>query len=328
MTLQRRAWLKAVWAVTAATAASAAPRLAQANNWPTKPVRIVVPVAPGGSLDTLARTVAKELTARLGQAVLVENLPGAGSNIAFGHVAKAAPDGYTLLLGWDSLVINPSLYPNVPYTLAQFAPITLAITSPQVLLVGTRLPAKTLAEFLDIARTAPARVTLANAGNGSPGHLAGTLLETRGRVRFTNVPYQGGGPAVNDLLAGHVDALFVTLPAALQHVKSGRLRALGVSSATRSTGAPEVPTLAEAGLPGYELNSWQGFLAPAGTAAEVIATLSKTIVEVLRDPAIKAQLVAQGFEIVGSTPEALARELVVQTPRWAQLVKDSGARIE
>jgi tripartite-type tricarboxylate transporter receptor subunit TctC len=312
----------------ASAVAVVTPRFAAASNWPTKPVRIIVPVAPGGSLDTLARTVAKDLTTRLGQSVLVENVPGAGSNIAFAHVAKAQPDGYTLLLGWDSLIINPSLYPSVPYTLSQFAPITLAITSPQVLLVGTKLPAKNLAEFLEAVRAAPGRITLANAGNGSPGHLAGTLLETQAKVKFAHVPYKGGAPAVSDLLAGHVDALFVTLPAALQHVKSGRLKALGVSSATRVTGANEVPTLAEAGLPGYELNSWQGFFAPAGTPADVIATLSKGIVAVLNDSATKAQLVAQGFEIVGSTPDALARELAVLTPRWAQLVKDSGARVE
>jgi tripartite-type tricarboxylate transporter receptor subunit TctC len=312
----------------AGTAFAVAPRLAAASPWPATTVRIVVPVSPGGSLDTLARTVAKELTARLGQSVLVENVPGAGSNIAFAQVAKAPPDGYTLLLGWDSLIINPSLYPSVPYTLEQFAPITLAITSPQVLLVGTKLPLKNLTAFIDAARAAPGRITLANAGNGSPGHLAGTLLETQAKLKFAHVPYKGGAPAVTDLLAGHVDALFVTLPAALQHVKSGRLKALGVSATTRSTGAPEVPTFAEAGLPGYDLNSWQGFFAPAGTPADVVATLSKAIVASLNESAVKAQLVAQGFEIVGSTPEALARELAVLTPKWAQLVKDSGARID
>ncbi len=324
----RRTFVLSSLAGLTALSATLAPQPASAGDWPARTVRVVVPVPPGGSLDTLARTVAKGLTDKLGQTVVVENLPGAGSNIAFSHVARATPDGYTLLLGWDSLIINPSLYPSVPYTLGQFTPITLAITSPQVLLVGPKLPVKDLAGLLDAARAAPGRITVANAGNGSPGHLAGTLLETRADVKFTHVPYKGGAPAVADLLAGHVDALFVTLPAALQHVKAGRLTALAVSSARRSTGASQIATVAEAGVADYDLNSWQGFFAPTGTPAEVVNKLSAAIVEVLRDPATQAQLVAQGFEIVGSTPEALARELDVLAPKWAQLVKNSGARIE
>lgn len=303
--------------------------VAQAKtDWPSKPVRIVVPVSPGGSLDMLARTLAKELQPRLQQPVVVDNVPGGGSNIAFGQVAKAQPDGYTLLLGWDSLIINPSLYSSVPYTLQQFSPVTLAITSPQVLLVGSKLPVKDLKEFIDAARKADGKLTLANAGSGSPGHLAGTLLETHTGVKFTNVPYKGGAPAVADLLAGHVDALIVTLPAALQHVRSGKLKALGVSSARRVGGAPEIPTLAEAGLPGYELNSWQGFFTPAGTPGDVVKRLHKEIVAALNERSIREQLVQQGFEIVGSSPEELARELAVLTPRWAKLVQDSGAKVD
>lgn len=296
--------------------------------WPTKPVRIVVPVPPGGSLDTLARGISKQLSAKLGQTVVIENVAGGGSNIAFGQVAKAAPDGYTLLLGWDSLLINPSLYTSVPYKLEQFAQISLAITSPQVLLVGSKLPAKTLSDFLRIAREKNGGLTLANAGSGSPGHLAGTLFEKLTGVKFTNVPYKGGGPAVADLLAGHVDALMVTLPAALQYVRHGKLIALGVTSATRSTGASEIPTLAEAGVAGFELNSWQGLLAPAGTPNSVIAVLNDALVGVLRDPAVRDQLIAQGFEVVASTPETLATALTTLAPRWAQLVKDSGARVD
>jgi tripartite-type tricarboxylate transporter receptor subunit TctC len=298
------------------------------TGWPTKPIRIVVPVPPGGSLDILARAIANGLSPRLHQPVIVENMAGAGSNIAFGHVAKAQPDGYTLLLGWDSLIINPSLYTSVPYTLQQFSPITLAITSPQILLVGPKLPVKNLKEFIEAAKKASGALTLANAGSGSPGHLAGTLLETLTGVKFINVPYKGGAPAVSDLVAGHVDALMVTLPAALQHVRSGRLKALGVTSAKRSTGAPEIPTLAESGVPGYELNSWQGLFAPTGTPPEIIANLNKNIVEVLRERTVKDQLVTQGFEIVGSSPEGLAKELSTLTPRWAKLVQDSGAKVD
>ena len=297
-------------------------------SWPNKPIKIVVPVPAGASLDNLARTIAKGLSEKLGQSVIVENMAGGGSNIAFGYVAKAQPDGYTLLLGWDSLTINPSLYSSVPYRLEQFAPITMAITAPQVLLVGPKLPVKNLRSLIETARLNPGKISLANAGSGSPGHLAGALLESTANIQFLNSPYKGGAPGVADLLAGHVDAMFVTLPAALQQVRSGRLTALGISSAKRSTGAPTIPTIAEAGLPGYDLNSWQGILAPAGTSNQIIQKLNKDIVSVLLNPATKEQLVSQGFEIVASTPEYLAKQLALQTPKWAKLVKDSGARVE
>jgi tripartite-type tricarboxylate transporter receptor subunit TctC len=298
------------------------------SNWPNKPIKIIVPVPAGASLDNLARTIAKGLSEKLGQSVIVENMAGGGSNIAFGYVAKAQPDGYTLLLGWDSLTINPSLYNAVPYRLEQFAPITMAITAPQVLLVGPKLPIKNLRSLIETARLNPGKISLANAGSGSPGHLAGALLESTANIQFLNIPYKGGAPGVADLLAGHVDAMFVTLPAALQQVRSGKLTALGISSAKRSTGAPNIPTIAEVGLPGYDLNSWQGVLAPAGTSNQIIQKLNKDIVAVLLNPATKEQLVSQGFEIVASTPEYLAKQLALQTPKWAKLVKDSGARVE
>ena len=298
------------------------------NNWPNKPIRIIVPVPAGGSLDILARTLAKGLTNSLNQAVIVENMAGGGSNIAFGYVAKAAPDGYTLLLGWDSLAINPGLYPALPYKLDQFAPITLAITAPQVLVVGPKLPVKNLKTFIEVARRNPGAISLANAGNGSPGHLAGTLLESMADIKLSNIPYKGGAPAVADLVAGHVDALMVTLPAAIQQIRSGRLNALGISSAKRSTGVPEIPTIAEAGFTGYDLNSWQGILAPAGTPNEVIALLNQEMVKILKDPAVKKQLVSEGFEVIASSPKTLAEYLATSTPKWAKLIKDSGAKVD
>jgi tripartite-type tricarboxylate transporter receptor subunit TctC len=298
------------------------------NNWPNKPIRIIVPVPAGGSLDILARTLAKGLTSSLNQAVIVENMAGGGSNIAFGYVAKAAPDGYTLLLGWDSLAINPGLYPTLPYKLDQFAPITLAITAPQVLVVGPKLPVKNLKTFIEVARRNPSAISLANAGNGSPGHLAGTLLESMADIKLSNIPYKGGAPAVADLVAGHVDALMVTLPAAIQQIRSGRLTALGISSAKRSTGVPEIPTIAEAGLAGYDLNSWQGILAPAGTPNEVITLLNQEMVKILKDPAVKKQLISEGFEVIASPPKTLAEYLAASTPKWAKLIKDSGAKVD
>jgi tripartite-type tricarboxylate transporter receptor subunit TctC len=255
-------------------------------------------------------------------------MPGAGGNIAFGHVAKAPPDGYTLLLGWDSLIINPSLYPSVPYTLEQFAPITLAITSPQVLLVGSKLPVKNVKELVNAAKKAPDGLTLGNAGNGSPGHLAAGLLQTHTGTKFIHVPYKGGAPAVADLLAGHLDALIVTLPAALQHIRTGKLTALAVTSAKRSTGAPEIPTMDEAGITGYELNSWQGFFAPAGTSEELITRINSAIVEVLRDRPVQDQLVDQGFEVTASTPDTLAKEIAKLAPRWSRLVRETGAKVD
>ena len=312
-----------------ATATSLFPLVARASApWPNKPIRFIVPAAPGGSLDILSRTVAKELTIRLNQTVFVENMPGGGSNIAFGYVAKAAPDGYTLLVGWDSLAINPALYLTLPYKIDQFAPVSLAITAPQVLVVGPKLPVKNLKTFIEVARRDPNGLSMANAGNGSPGHLAAALLESKAEIKFNNIPYKGGAPAVADLLAGHVDALMVTLAAALPHIESGRLTALGVSSAKRSTGAPNIPTIAEAGLAGYELNSWQGFLAPAGTPNEIIRLLNKEIVASLNDPDTKKKLIADGFEVVASSPKALADYLASSTPKWAKLVKDSGAKVD
>ncbi|CAN0477059.1 unnamed protein product, partial [Phaeothamnion confervicola] len=216
-----------------------------------------VPVPPGGSLDILARTLGKELSPALGQPVVVENVPGAGGNIAFAQVANAVADGHTILHGWDPLAINTSLYATVPYKLSQFAPITLAITSPQVLVVNPKVSASNLEELLALARKKPGTLSLASPGNGSPGHLAGTLLESLTGADFVHIPYKGGGPAMADLIAGHIDAAFVTLPAALQHSRSGRVRAIGVTSRTRSAGAPEIPTLAESGVRQYELSSWQ-----------------------------------------------------------------------
>jgi len=319
-------WLRALG--FAATAALLIPAVSMAQSWPTKPVRIVVPVPPGGSLDILARTLAKELSPALGQPVVVENVPGAGGNIAFAQVANAAADGHTILHGWDPLVINTALYGSVPYKLAQFTPITLAITSPQVLVVHPKVPAATLEELLALARKKPGFLSLASPGNGSPGHLAGTLLESLTGADFVHIPYKGGGPALADLIAGHVDGAIVTLPAALQHSRNGRVRAIGVTSRARSAGAPEIPTFAEGGVRQYELNSWQGFFAPAGTPDAVIARLNREIVQILRNREVKSQLEAQGFDVVASSPEVLAQELQNGTPRWSQLVKRSGAKVD
>ncbi|HMN81846.1 MAG TPA: tripartite tricarboxylate transporter substrate-binding protein [Burkholderiaceae bacterium] len=313
----------------AALAPLALARPVAAQPFPSRPIRILVPVPPGGSLDLLSRTLAKVLPARLDQPVVVENHAGAGGNIAFGLAAQAPADGHTLLHGWDPLVINPPLYGKVPYRLDQFAPITLAVTSGQVLVTHPgRVPATDFGGFAALAAARPGALTIGTPGSGSPGHLAMSLLETSTGLKFVHVPYKGGGPAIADLLAGHLDAAFVTLPAALAHVRADRLRAIGLSSPRRSTGAPQIPTFQEGGVRGYELDSWQGFFAPAGTPVDAIGRLNREIVAALTEPALREQLVGQGFEVVGSPPQRLAQELTAGADRWAELVKSSGARVD
>ena len=293
--------------------------------YPARAIRIVVPVPPGASLDTLARTVGARLNARFGQTVLVDNQPGGAGNIAYGTVAKAAPDGYTLLLGWDGLQINVGLYKSLPYQLSNFAPITMAITTPQILVVNKSLPVRDLREFIALAKRQRGKITAASPGSGSPGHLAGALFMTLTGTELVHVPYKGGAPAVIDVLAGHVDSLFVSLPAVIQHVRSGKVHALGVSTPARAPTLPNVPTLAQGGIKGYELVSWQGLLTTAGTPPEIINLLSTETVQILRSPEVKDILAPQGYEIVASTPAVLEAELKKGTEKWLQLIKQSGA---
>jgi tripartite-type tricarboxylate transporter receptor subunit TctC len=332
MTGTRRSALAAL-----AAAALAVPALAASEGgldapakpsaaWPRRPVRLIVPVAPGGSVDGLARLLARPLTDALGQSVVVENHPGAGGNLAFEMVANAAPDGHTLLVGWDSVAINPALYGRVPYDpLRDFAPVAQTARAAQVLAVRPDLPADSLPEFLALSRRRP--LSLGSPGNGSIGHLASELLRSRAGGEWTHVPYRGGGPASADLLAGHLDALFLTLAAVIEHVRAGRMRALAVSTAARAAALPEVPTVAEAiGLADYDLVSWQGLLAPAGTDPAVVARLNREVNRALADPAVSARMAAQGMEPAGGPPEALAATLRADVARWPALVRAANAR--
>ena len=314
------------------TAASLLPGVAsgsEAPGWPDRPLRIIIPVAPGGSLDILGRVFARHLTASLGQPVVAENLPGAGSNLAFELVARARPDGLTLLVGSDPLTINPSLYRRPGFDpVRDFAPITELVRAPQVLVVRNSLPALDFAQFLTLAREAQGRMTLASQGNGSIGHLAGAVLTQRTGITFTHVPYRGGGPAVLDVVGGHVDALLVTLPAAIEHIRGGRLRALAVSAANRSPALPEVPSIAERGLAGFDVVTWQGILAPAGTPEPIIRRLHAALVEALRRPEVAASLTSQGFDITGTTPEAFADLVRAEAARWPGIVRLAGASLD
>ncbi|MBR0681851.1 tripartite tricarboxylate transporter substrate binding protein [Roseomonas eburnea] len=308
------------------------PRPARAADpgWaPDRAVRIVVPVAPGGSLDILGRLLARHLTPRLGQPVVAENHPGAGSNLAFELVARARPDGLTLLVGSDPLTINPALYPRLGFDpVRDFAPIIEAVRAPQVLVVNPRSPATDLATFVGWAREAEGRLSVASQGNGSIGHLAGALFAQQAGITFTHVPYRGGGPAVVDLVAGHIEALFVTLPAAIEHIRSGRLRALAVTSAERAPALPQVPTIAEAGLPGFDVVTWQGILAPAGTPPAAIARLAAELGAVLALPEVAGDLTRQGFTVTAHGPERFAALVRNEAARWPGVVRRAGARLE
>ena len=308
------------------------PRLAgaQAAPWaPDRPLRVVIPVAPGGSLDILGRVLARHLTTRLGQPVVAENHPGAGSNLAFELVARARPDGLTLLVGSDPLAINPALYPRVGFDpVRDFAPVIEAVRAPQVLVVNPRSPVTDVASFIDWAKEQEGRLTVASQGNGSIGHLAGALFAQQADLRFVHVPYRGGGPAVIDLIAGHVEALFVTLPAAIEHIRGGRLRALAVTGAERSAAIPDVPTVAETALPGFDVVTWQGILAPAGTPQAAIDRLAAELAAILALPEVADDLARQGFAVTADGPDRFAALVRAEAERWPVLVRRTGARSE
>lgn len=318
-----RRGLGAVAAALAARGASAQPA------WPTRPVRLVVPVPPGGSVDALARVLARHLAELLGQPVVVENHGGAGGNIAFEMVANARPDGHTLLAGWDSVAINPAVYRNLAWDpLRSFAPVVQSVRAAQIIAVRPELAARDLAGLLALARTRP--VTVGTPGNGSIGHLTLELLRARlgPDVALTHVPYRGGGPAITDLLAGSIDALSLTLAAVTQHVRAGRIRGIGVSTAARAPALPDVPTLAEQGMAGFDVVSWQGLLVPAGTEAAVVARLNEATNRVLAMAEVAQQLSGQGLDPVGGPPAVLAALLAADVARWPEVVRAAGVRLD
>ncbi|MCW8087395.1 Bug family tripartite tricarboxylate transporter substrate binding protein [Sabulicella glaciei] len=300
----------------------------QAQSWaPTRPVRLVLPLASGGSLDALARLIGAKISPALGQPVMVEPRPGAGGNLAFEHVARAAPDGHTLLVGWDSLVINPALYGRVTYDpLRDFVPVIQTIAAPQTLVVRAEGP-RDLPALLAAARSGP--MSWASPGNGSIGHLTGEMFRGAAGLRdFEHVPYRGAAPAATDLLAGVVDALWVSLPAVTEHVRDGRFRALLVTGEARSPALPAVPTAREAGFADLVVVSWQGLLAPAATPDAVLGRLNAEVNAALATDDLRSWLAAQGSEPVGGQPEILAAQLRADLPRWAEVVRRSGAKLD
>ncbi len=315
----------------AATLAILAPHAARAADaYPAKPVRFVVAFPPGGGTDIIARAIAQKLAERIAQQVVVDNRPGAGGNIGTDIVAKSAPDGYTMLMGSAGpLAINASLFGKMPFDpIKDLAPVTLAASTPNVLVVHPSLRAATVKELIALAKARPGEINFASSGHGTPAHLAGELFNSMVGVKMVHVPYKGAAPALADLLGGQVQLMFSTMPPALPHVKDGKLRALAVTSAKRSPAAPDLPTLDEIALPGFEANTWHGVVVPAGTPATIVARLNREIVAILHLPDVVERFSSQGAEALGSTPEEFAAYIRSETLKWAKVVRDSGAKAE
>lgn len=297
--------------------------------WPSKPIILVVTYPPGGGADTMARLLAPKLGEALGQTVVVENKPGASGQIGATAVARAAPDGYTLMLDASSFAVNPALYAKIPYdTDKAFRPIGVVALFPNVLLVNAQFPANSVADLVNAAKARPDAVAFASSGNGSAQHLAGALFESAAKVQMAHIPYKGGGPALNDVVGGQVPVFFGNLASTLGHIQGGKLRALAVTSAKRSPILPDVPTLAEAGIQGAEVYEWNVVLAPAGTPEAVVSKLSAALQKALESPDIKARIAQLGGEIQKTTPDAAQSFVRQQMALWARVVKARGIALE
>ena len=303
---------------------------ALAQAYPTKPVTIIVPFAAGGTTDILARIIGQALTAELGQSVVVDNRAGAGGNIGGQAAAKATPDGHTLFMGTvGTHAINASLYKKMPFDpVKDFAPLTRVANVPNLLVANPAQPYKSVKDLIAYAKANPGKVNFGSSGNGSSIHLSGELFKSLAKVDMQHVPYKGSAPAVTDLLGNQIDIMFDNMPSAIQHVRSGSLVPLAVTTAKRSPELPNVPTIAEAGVPGYEATSWFGMFAPAGTPAPVLAKLNAAIVKVLAQPDVKKKINEQGAEVYSETPEQFAAFIQAESVKWGKVVKESGASLD
>ena len=320
---------RGVATLAAASLLSAAGAALAESSYPSRPIQFVVPFAPGGTTSILARALADRLGPVIGQSVVVMNRPGAGGNIGAEVVARAEPDGYTMLKGPIGLAINPALYSKLSYDpLEDLAPVPLYGGVPNLLVVHPEVPAKTVGELIEHARANPGKLSFASNGNGTSSHLAAEMLKSAAGLDIVHVPYKGGAPAMQDLIAGQVSMLFDQMPAVLPQVASNRVRALGVSSAKRSKAAPSIPTLAESGVPGFDMTVWFGVLVPAGTPKEIVDRLNTSIRTVLDDQEFQAWLSERGVETMHGSPEAFGEFLRSETERWGKIVRESGARVE
>jgi tripartite-type tricarboxylate transporter receptor subunit TctC len=302
---------------------------AQTGTYPDKPIRFLVPYPPGGGTDVIARIVQERFQAALGQPVMIENRGGAGGSVGTEVAARAAPDGYTVLFTLSSHTINPAIFPRLSFdTVRDFDPVGMVASLPQILVANPQFPANSLPELIALAKAQPGTLAFASVGNGSPGHLAGELLKMRTGTQMTHIPYRGGGPAVTDVMGGQLPLLWVSIPAAAQFVKAGKLKALGVSTQKRSAAFPDVPTIQEAGVPDFEVDSWYAMFVPAKTPKHIIDKLNRALNSVVADPVIREKLLAQGSEGVGGTPEALGKVVAAELKKWAKLAKDANIQAD
>ena len=298
-----------------------------AGRYPERPIRLLVGFAPGGGTDTTARAIAQKLGQALGQQVIIDNRPGAAGNIATQIVANANPDGYTLLMGTiAALAINPTLFGNLPFDpVGDFAPITQAVNSTNVLVVHPSVKANNVKELIELAKASPGKVLYGSSGVGGAGHLAGELFCTLAGVKMTHVPYKGGGPVMIDLIAGQVQSVFATAATAIPHIKTGKIRPLGVTTAKRAGMLPDIPTIAEQGLKGFDANNWYGLLAPAKTPRPIVTKLNAEVVKVLQMPDIKQYLFSQGLDPAPTSPEEFGAYIKSEMAKWAKVVRAAGA---
>ena len=303
--------------------------MANAQPFPSKPIKIIVPFPAGGTVDFFARVISTKLSEALGQSVLVENRSGAGGNIAAEAVAKAAPDGYTLLMGSEIIAINTSLYSKIGYDpVKDLAPITLVGTVPNILIVHPGLPINSVAELIALAKKTPGKISFASTGQGTSTHLSSELFKLMANVDMLHVPYKGGPPAIADLISGQVNMMFINMPTGITHVRSGKAKILAVSSIKRVAQLPDVPTVDQSGVKGFETSAWSGLYAPAATPADIINRLNVEVVKILKQPSVREQLMAQGAEPVGDTPEEFSRFTLAEISKWAKIIKISGAKVD
>ena len=299
-------------------------QLAVAQNYPSRPIRFIVPFAAGGGTDLVARTLAHKLTQALGQPVVVDNRTGASGVIGTELASKSAPDGYTIMIATPTLAVNPSLIPNLSYDpVKDFAPVSLIATSPHLLAISPSLPAKSVGELVALAKSRAEPLTFSSGSTGGSSHLAGELFNTMAGIHMVHIPYRGTGEAVTAVLGGVVSMAFLDVPTMLPHIKSGRLRGIAVTSTKRSSVAPELPTIAESGFPGFESGLWYGVVAPARTPPEIIARLNAELVKITQSPEMRETLRAEGAESVGSTPEAFSELIRREIVRWAKVIRDA-----
>ncbi len=326
--IDRRRFVGLAAASALSPAAIARPAFAQAQNWPTRFVRLVVPFTPGGGIDAIGRIIGAKLSEMWGQQVVVENKPGAGGNIASDFVARSDPDGHTMYISAAGLAVNQFLYPSINYDpVADFAPVTLICLFPNLVVVPASSPIRSIGDLIAQAKANPGKINYGTPGHGSSPHMSGELFKHMAKIDITHVPYRGAAPALSDLIAGRVDVMFAVMASGLPLMQSGQLRGLGLTSGKRMEAAPDVPTIAEAGVPGYDSVSWFAFFVPAKTPAAIVRKMQADTVTVMADPAVKTRLQQLGVVAVGSTPEVMAAHLKAEIEKWGPLIKAAGIKV-